>query len=294
MQSTSLPAYGYTSKDYFLLTKPGIIFGNILTTIAGFTLASRGSPDWMLFWMTLVGVSLVIGSACVFNNYIDREADRKMQRTQRRALVSGAISQLKALLFGAFLGLMGLAVLLAWTNGITVSLALIGFLIYVILYSFSKYYSIHGTLIGSVAGALPPVIGYCAVRDQLDAGAFLLFALITVWQMPHFFAIAIYRLQDYAAASIPVLPLKKGLRATKKQMLLYIVAFIMISFLFANWRYVNFFFLVFMLPLTFVWLGIAIQGFKARDDVKWARWMFVFSLVVVMGFCFLIPFTAIR
>lgn len=292
MQSNVLPAYGYASKNYFLLTKPGIILGNVLTTGAGFALASTGT--WDLFLVTLLGVALVIGSACVFNNYIDREMDRKMQRTKQRALACGALSERNALLFGLFLAGAGFSVLANWTNGLTTLLAFLGFGVYVTLYSFSKYVSIHGTLIGSVAGALPPVIGYTAVQGHLDSAAFLLFALIVVWQMPHFFAIAIYRLEEYAAANIPVLPLKKGLRSAKRQMLLYIMAFLWFSFLFVHWHYLNALFLLFMLPLAFIWLGIGIHGFRTKNDRLWARTMFVFSLVIVLSFCLLVPCTLYR
>lgn len=200
-----------------MLTKPGIILGNIITTLGGFALASRGQIDFVLLLYTLLGLGLIIASAGVFNSYIDRFADAKMERTKNRPLVRGEISNQKALLFGTFLGLVGVFVLALKTNPLTVFVALSGFSIYLILYAFMKYHSFYGTLVGSLAGAVPPVVGYCAVSNTFDAGAVLIFLMLVLWQMPHFYAIAIYRQEDYAAASIPVLPIVKGMEATKIQ-----------------------------------------------------------------------------
>ena len=213
-------------KTYFMLTKPGIIFGNAITAAGGFILASKAQVDPWLFLATLMGLSLLIASACVFNNYIDRNIDKMMQRTKNRALVIGAISLKKAIVFAVFLGLFGILLLMLYTNLLTTIIALSGFFIYVILYSLSKYRSSYATVIGSISGGVPPVVGYCAVVDRFDIGACLLFMIVALWQMPHFFAIAMYRLDDYVAASIPVLPVKRGVYITKIHMLLYIIAFL--------------------------------------------------------------------
>lgn len=294
MEKISIPAFTYLTRTYCLLTKPGIIFGNVITTVGGFTLASKGKFNFWLFLATIIGLSLVIASACVFNNYIDRDLDKKMSRTKNRALALGLISEQRAIIFAIFLGLTGTLLLFLFTNLLTVSIALFGFFVYVILYSFSKYHSIHGTLIGSIAGAVPPVVGYCAVSNRFDLGALILFAMIALWQMPHFFAIAIYRLEDYAAASIPVLPIKKGIQVTKFHMMLYIAAFIAVSFLLTMFGYTGFSFLIVAAFLGFSWLGLSIKGFRCKDDKLWARKMFLFSLIIVMGLCIAIPFTSLH
>lgn len=291
MQKLSIPAFTFATKTYCLLTKPGIIFGNAITTAGGFALASRGHIDVWLFLVTLVGLSLVIASACVFNNYIDRNADEKMTRTQNRPLVKGLISARGAMAFAIVLGSIGTLLLAVFANLLAVLIALFGFFVYVILYSFSKYHSVHGTLIGSIAGAVPPVIGYCAVSNRLDAGAWILFAMIVLWQMPHFFAIAIYRLEDYAAASIPVLPIKKGMLTTKIQMLLYIIGFIGASSMLVAFGYLEYAYLIVVALLGLAWVGLCIKGFKCDNDRLWARTMFFFSLVVIMGLSIAIPFT---
>jgi protoheme IX farnesyltransferase len=285
--------FTFATKSYCLLTKPGIMIGNVITTAGGFALASRGRIDVWLFLATLLGICLVIASGCVFNNYIDRDADQKMERTKNRALAKGVISTHSAIVFAIVLGVLGTLCLAFFTNLLATAIALVGFLVYVVLYSFSKYYSIHGTLVGSVAGAIPPVVGYTAVSNRLDLGAFILFAIIVVWQMPHFYAIAIYRLKEYTAAAIPVVPIKKGMKATKIQMLLYIIAFIAVSLMLVVFGYVGALYLLTALVLGLAWLGLCIQGFYAKNDRLWARKMFIFSLVVIMGISIAIPFSVL-
>lgn len=277
-------------RTYYLLMKPGIIFGNLITTAGGFALASKGHFDILLFLATFIGLSGVIASACVLNNYIDRESDKKMERTKNRALVRGVISGRNAIIFAIFLGLVGFLVLGIYTNILAVLIALTGFLFYVVLYSFGKYLSTFGTAIGSIAGAVPPVVGYCAVSNHLDPGAFLLFLILVLWQMPHFFAIAMYRFDDYAAASIPVLPVVKGMHKTKIRMLLYIIAFIPTTVMLTLSGYTGYAYLSVAVLLGFAWLWLCIKGFKGGNDKVWARQMFLFSLVVVTVLC---PFIAL-
>ncbi len=278
-------------KAYCSLVKPGIIFGNVVTAIGGFGLASRGHFNIGMFFITLLGLSLIIASGCTFNNYIDRNADQKMARTQNRALAIGKIAPQSALVFASILGLSGAFLLAFCINFLTVGVALFGWVVYVALYSFLKYRTSSGTLIGSIAGATPPVIGYCAVSNQLDLSAFLLFVMIVLWQMPHFYAIALYRLEEYAAALIPVLPVKEGIRKTKIHMLLYTAAFLVsaLSLTFFGLTGMVYFWLAAALGIG--WLLYAIKGFKAPNDRIWARKMFLFSLVIVTTLCGIIPFS---
>jgi len=277
-------------KTYYMLTKPGIIFGNIVTTAAGFALAARGHLDYWLFLATLIGLGFVIASAGVFNNYIDRAMDAKMARTKNRALVTGAISSKKALVFATLLGIIGIAVLALYTNLLTVFVALVGFFVYLVLYAFWKYHSFYGTIIGSIAGGIPPVVGYCAVSNSFDMGAFLLFMILVLWQMPHFFSIAIYRFDDYAAASIPVLPVEKGMYVTKVHMVLYIIAFLITAVMLTVTGYTGYVYGGVAVLLSMIWLGLCIKGFSVENNTLWARKMFAYSLVVIMGLCVIIPF----
>jgi protoheme IX farnesyltransferase len=290
MERISRPAFKNPAKAYCLLIKPGIIMGNAITAIGGFALASRGNIDFGLFLAVLAGLSSIIASGCVFNNYIDRDADKKMTRTQKRPFATGTISSRSGILFALFLGFLGTFLLLICVNLLTTAIALCGFFVYVALYSFLKYRTVHATLVGSIAGAVPPVVGYCAVSNHFDTGALILFIMIDLWQMPHFFAIAIYRLDEYAAALIPVLPVKKGIAVTKVQMLCYVAAFAISSLMPTAFGYTGLAYAITAAVLGLIWLWLSIQGLKADNDQLWARKMFLFSLVVITTLCAAIPF----
>jgi protoheme IX farnesyltransferase len=279
-------------KTYYLLTKPGIIMGNLITTTSGFLLASKGHFNIWLFLATLVGLGSVIASACVFNNYIDRESDKKMARTKNRALPQGIISGKNALVFAVCLGILGALVLSLYTNVLSVVLTAVGFIVYVGCYSLWKHHSSSATLVGSIAGAIPPVVGYSAVSGRFDLGAVLFFLILVLWQMPHFFSIAMYRLDDYANASIPTLPGERGIVAAKFHILLYIIAFLIATSMLIVFGYTGFSYLVVVSFLGLVWLGLSIRGFRREDHVVWARSMFRVSLVVIMGLSLMISFDA--
>lgn len=275
--------------NYYLLTKPGIILGNLATVAAGFILGSKGGIAIGLFLAVLFGLAFVIASACVFNNYIDRDVDKKMDRTKGRALVQGKISGQNALLFATLLAVIGTAILLAYTNFLTVAIVGAGFFVYVLLYSFWKCRSVYGTAIGSIAGAVPPVAGYCAASSQFDAAAVILFGMMVFWQMPHFFAIALFHLEDYAKGGVHVLPLSKGILTTKIHMFLYIAAFIPIAMLLTLFGYTGYLFLMVIAAIGLIWLAWSLKGFGSGDSELWGRQMFFLSLVVIMAVCVVIP-----
>lgn len=272
-------------KTYTLLTKPGILFGNAITTASGFALASKGHIDYGLFLATLLGLGGVIASACVFNNTIDRIADAKMERTKTRPLVTGLVKPNQAILFASILGVLGTIILWLFTNPLATAVALVGFFIYVVLYSYWKYHSTWGTIIGSMAGATPPVVGYCAVADKLDLGAFLLFLILVLWQMPHFYAIAVYRYKDYSAASIPVLPIAKGIPTAKVHMAIWVVAFLVAALSLTYFGYTGQAYAVITLVLGLAWLALSLVGFVSTNEARWGRQMFALSLVVVTVLC---------
>jgi protoheme IX farnesyltransferase len=270
-------------KEYYQLTKPGIIYGNVLTTIAGFMLASRGHISWGLFAATVAGTALVIASACVFNNFIDQDIDSLMARTKSRALASAKIEEEYALIYGSVLGLAGIAILSVWTNRLTVLVGLLGFVSYVWWYTSLKRKTVHATLVGSIPGATPIVAGYVAVTGHLDLGAILLFAIMVVWQMPHFYAISMFRCDDYANAKVPVLAVVKGMRTSAKYIFWYVLAFAVVVALLALYGYASFSFFVVMAIISFYWIWIGKRGFKkGNDNLKWARKMFGTSLLVLL------------
>jgi len=277
-----LSTFTFSPKAYCLLTKPGIIAGNLITTAAGFFLATQ-EKSLLLFLSAMCGLACIIASGCVLNNCIDRAADAKMQRTKHRASWFQQVSVQNATAFALLLGTLGTWCLFTYTNLLTTAVALFGFFTYVALYTYSKYRTVHGTLIGSIAGAVPPVVGYTAVSNTLDAGAWILFLMLVLWQMPHFYAIAMYRHEDYEAAGIPVLPVEKGIRAAKVQMVGYMAGFVGACWLLAWCGYVGTSFVIASTLLSAAWFSLGIQGFWCKNDTVWARKMFICSLVVILG-----------
>ncbi|KLU16880.1 MULTISPECIES: heme o synthase [Xenorhabdus] len=271
-------------KQYLQVTKPGIIFGNLISAIGGFLLASKGVIDYPLFFATMVGVSLVVASGCVFNNYIDRDIDRIMERTKERVLVKGLIDPKISLIYASVLGIVGIVLLYVATNVLAMQLALIGFIVYVGIYSlYMKRKSVYGTLVGSLSGAAPPVIGYCAVTGHFDTGALILLLIFSLWQMPHSYAIAIFRFKDYQSANIPVLPVIKGISVAKNHITLYILAFMVATLMLTISGYAGYKYLIVAAAVSIWWLGMALSGYKTSNDRIWARKLFLFSIVAIMS-----------
>lgn len=269
-------------KPYLLLTKPGIIFGNLVTVIGGYFLAAGGHFEPLLFLAAIIGTSLVVASGCVFNNVIDRDIDAHMARTRSRAMVTGRISIPVALIMGTLLGIAGFGLLVWQTTALATAFAAFGFAIYVGAYSlYLKRHSVYSTLIGSLSGASPPVIGYCAVTGQFDLGALLLLVIFSMWQMPHSYAIAIFRFDDYASASIPVLPVKCGINVAKQHIVIYTALFVIASVMLTVAGYTGWIYAVVALVVGIYWLAITLRGYHTRDDRAWARKVFGFSIMVV-------------
>ena len=273
-------------KSYYVLTKPGIVRGNTVTASAGFFLASGEDLQLDLLALTLLGLSLVVASAAAFNNYIDRTIDSKMKRTQNRALVSGQISSRNALVFAAAVGVIGILLLAVFTTSLAAVSAISGFILYVFAYSLRfKRRTVYGTEVGSLSGAVPPVVGYTAVSGQIDTAAIILFMILIFWQMPHFYAIAMYRIKDYAAAKIPVLPIQKGIGAAKKYILVYIILFTAAVISLTVTGYTGKIYALIAVGLGLAWLILGLQTYNRSDSQKWGRDMFLFSLLVISALC---------
>ncbi len=269
-------------KNYVLVAKPGIIAGNLISAAAGFFLASKGRIDGAALPATLIGISLVVASGCIFNNCVDREIDRKMIRTQNRALARGLIRLKVAVSYAAILGLAGLALLGAATNLLAVSIVLAGLVIYVGVYSlYLKRNSVYAALIGSLAGATPPLAGYCAVTGRVDLGAVIVLSIFSLWQMPHWYAIAVYRFDDYAAAGIPILPVKRGTAAAKKHIAGFILAFMAATLMLTVGGYTGYRTFAVATVLGLSWLYLAWSGYKPSDERLWARKLFIFSILTI-------------
>lgn len=265
---------------YITLTKPGILCGNALTMLAGFCVASQGSIDGILLGTTLLGTVLIMASSCVYNQWIDIAADSAMSRTQRRPLVTGQVTDFNALVFAAALLVLGSLCLCLYANFLALTMALLGFGSYVGIYSVSKYYTPYSTLLGSIAGAMPPVVGYTAVHPELNMQALILFLGLVFWQMPHFFAIALYRKQEYAAAKIPIWPLVKGDASTRRQMLAYTTCFVLLVPVFGIVEILSWSAAAFVFVCALAWLFVVLKPPHAR----WAYQVFRVSLLVITAF----------
>jgi heme o synthase len=281
-------------KTYYSLTKPGVLYGNALTAAAGFLLASAGEVNWFSFLALLAGSTFVIASACVINNYLDQDIDAKMTRTKKRALVSKEIPGSHAVILGVVLGVLGFLILILYTNPLVVILGAIGIIDYVVFYGmWGKRMSMHGTLVGSISGAIPIISGYVAVTGVIDMGAIIVFLILFFWQMPEFYSIAIYRMEEYKKASIPVISVVKGIGHTKLQIMIYTILFVISTLLLYTFGYVGLLYLIIIGILDLLWLRIAIQGLFTQSHSIWARKMFRFSLIILLVFCLMISLNGV-
>ncbi len=286
-------------RPYYQLAKPGIVRGNVLTGIAGFLLGAHlvseasGAvavpfPVAALLGFAF-GLALSIAGACVFNNVMDQDIDARMTRTKARALVTGEIAQQRAVLYGGILTALGLVVLL-YTSLLAAFLTLIGILVYLGAYTPAKRTTVHSTLIGAVAGAVPPVAGYAASTGRLDVVALALFFCLASWQMPHFFAIALFRGKEYAAAGLPVMSVVHGVRRTRILTIVYLLVFIFATVVLGVLASLPPLYFVAMGILGSVWLLLAIAGLYARNANQSARRIFHFSLIILIVWSALISF----
>ncbi len=277
---------------YYYLTKPGIVFGNVLTVIAGYFFASKWQINIREFLAVIIGSSLIIASAGVINNIIDHKIDKRMERTSKRSLVVGNISFKNAFGYGLILAVVGFYVL-TLTNPKVELLGLIAYVDYLALYSFFKRRSIYGTLIGSISGSIPLVAGYLAFQNKFNIIFLDLFLIMVVWQMAHFYAIAIYRQKDYSKAKLPMLPLIKGIFKTKIQISVYIILYLILNI----WLYfiakTSIIYLIIMTLLSLIWITKSLRGFNMEDDILWAKDVFRFSLIVMIGFSVLLSLARI-
>ena len=280
-------------SSFYQIIKPERTYANVITATAGYLFASSGtSLNLSRLIYTLVGMALVIASACVANNILDRNLDQKMSRTKKRALVRGDVSTEAAKVYAAVLGLAGFLILGLAVNSLVVILGLIGYVDYVILYGLSKRTSSYSTLIGSLSGAMSIVAGYCAVTDQVDANAVILFLILAFWQMPHFYAIGIYRLNDYKKGKLPVWPVVKGVEATKRQIVLFTSLFVVACVSLTLFGTASFTYMLAALVLGVWWLIEALNGLglaKSKNR-QWSRRFFGSSLIVLTLLCLSIAF----
>jgi protoheme IX farnesyltransferase len=219
-------------KDFLALSKPLIVGLLLITTYGGLVIGGKAWPSFSLTMWTLIGGALAAGGSSALNQYIDRELDKNMQRTAKRPLADGRLTNAEGLAFGLALSLISYYVLACFVNGLAALLSLAGIIYYVILYSlWLKKATVQNIVIGGGAGAIPPMVGYAAATGYLDWTAWILFAIIFMWTPPHFWALAIVRMKDYERAGVPMMPVVRGEMETRRQILIYTIELVIVTLL---------------------------------------------------------------
>ncbi len=280
---------GGSVRAYIALTKPRIIELLLVTTIPAMVLATRDlpgmtPPEWfrLVFW-TMVGGSLAAGAANAINQYLDRDIDLLMSRTRKRPLPANDVTPENALVFGILLGVISLALMAFFVNLVSAFLTLLAIAFYVVVYTIMlKRTTPSNIVIGGAAGALPPVIGWAAVTGRIEVPALLLFALVFYWTPPHFWALALRIRKDYEAASIPMLPVVRGVPETTRQIALYTMLLVAISLVFFAVARMGMVYLVaaIVLGAVFLWRAYALwrQGTSPDGSLRQAIRLYRYSI----------------
>src|SRR6056297_1269917 len=219
-------------RDYKELTKPNVVLLMILTSIIGMFMAVPGMGPWDVLVLGNLGIALCAGAAATVNHLVDKRVDLQMARTRNRPIARGRVGNWQASLFAAVLGGTGMAILFIWINALTAWLTLASLLGYAFVYTmFLKRATPQNIVIGGLAGAAPPLLGWTAVTGEVHGHALLLVLIIFAWTPPHFWALAIHRREEYAAVEIPMLPVTHGVAFTKLHILLYTIIMVLITLL---------------------------------------------------------------
>ncbi|WP_444883296.1 heme o synthase [Microbulbifer sp. PSTR4-B] len=219
-------------RDYYELTKPRVVMLMILTSLIGMLLAVPGMVPLEILILGNLGIALCAGSAAAINHLVDRYIDTKMARTSNRPVARGRVEPRKAILFSLLLGILGMAVLMVFVNVLTAWLTLISLIGYAVIYTmFLKHATPQNIVIGGLAGAAPPLLGWTAVTNEIHPHALLLVLIIFAWTPPHFWALAVHRKEDYARAKVPMLPVTHGVPYTNLHILLYTFILFAVSLL---------------------------------------------------------------
>ncbi|MCW5197147.1 heme o synthase [Buchnera aphidicola] len=273
-------------KNYFLSIKPGIVIANLISVLGGFCFFSSYVyiNIYVLFYVVF-GTGLVIASGCLFNNIIDTDIDKYMIRTRSRILLQSSIPILYFKIYGILLLLLGFSILFIKVNILSSLLSIMGFCIYVFIYSlYMKRKTIYSTIVGSLSGAIPPLVGYCSVSNSIDVKSILLFTVFILWQIPHSYSIYILYYEDYKKAKIPVFSVKKGIEKTIKEIIFYILLFSLVICLFYNFQYVNFKFIMVLSLLNIFWLCISFLCYFFKNCKFFFRLLFYFSILIICIF----------
>jgi protoheme IX farnesyltransferase len=266
-------------RAFYALTKPRVVSLIVFTAVIGMFLATPGMVPARILLAATLGIALVAGAAAAVNCLVEQNVDALMLRTRWRPLPSGELSSLQTLAFAGVVGGLGLWLLVSYVNALTMWLTLATFVGYAIVYTvILKPMTPQNIVIGGASGAMPPVLGWAAVTGEVTTEAMLLFLIIFAWTPPHFWALALYRTEDYARAGVPMLPVTHGKEYTRLQVLLYTIILFAVSLLPFAVRMSGWLYLAAALALGAVYLGYAVRLYTAYSD-RLARRCFRYSIV---------------
>ena len=277
---TSLPSI----KDLLALCKLKVVSLILLTAVVGMLLAVPYMPNILLIVIASIGISLSAMSAAVFNHIIDEKIDAQMSRTDRRPLPKGKVTRNQALIWGLFLGFVGIGLLFFFVNTLTAVLTFLSLIGYAVFYTmYLKHATPQNIVIGGAAGAAPPVLGWTSVAgSQGIEYALLLFLIVFIWTPPHFWALAIHRRDEYKKAQVPMLPVTHGLEFTRVQILLYTVLLLLVTLLPYLTGMSGVIYLISAATLGALFLGYSIKIFLEPDNPKIAFKTFKYSVNYLM------------
>jgi len=265
-------------RDLAALAKPSITFLSVFTMLGGLWLAP-GELAWPRFLLAVVGTALVVAAANALNCYIERDSDRFMARTKSRPLPAGRMLPKTALIFGVALAILSVPILTFGVNPMTGLLAAIALVSYVWIYTPMKQVSPWALWVGAIPGAMPPLLGWTAVQGQIEWPGVILFGIMFIWQLPHFIAISMYRDVEYQRAGIRTVAAVHGWKSATRQVFFWTAVLVPVSFLLVPLNVTGYVYLgcAIVLGIGFVWR--AAQGFRAENPSRWARGLFLYSLV---------------
>ena len=266
-------------KGYLELTKPGVQALLFVSCISGMLIASDFQPSLGVFIFGLLGVSFLAASSAVINHIFDQNIDAKMERTASRPIVVGEINNKQATIFSIILYVSGSWMLLSFTNPLTWVLTTLTFIFYGFIYTrYLKFMTSQNIVIGGLAGAMPPLLGWTAVSNTVEPNALLLVLIVMVWTPPHFWALAVHRVEDYAEASVPMLPVQKGVDFTKQHILLYTVLLFVCTMLPFSVGMFNELYLISAAILGSIFLYYSIRLLRDKTN-SYAMPTFAYSLI---------------
>jgi len=285
-----------TWRDYYEITKPRVVALLVLTALVGMCLATPNVIPWQLLIPAMLGIGMLSSAAAAINHIVDERIDSVMKRTHNRPLPNGRLTPFKAICFASLLAIIGFVMLYALVNPLTAWLTLSGLVGYSFIYTmYLKRATPQNITIGGLAGAIPPLLGWTAVTNEVHPHALLLVLIIFTWTPPHFWALAIHRKNDYAKVNIPMLPVTHGINFTKTQILLYTVLLFVVSLLpylvgMSGWLYLIGAVVLNLIFFAYSWkLKFAAEESTAMDTFKFSIVHLMILFIVLLMDHYLLP-----